>query len=156
MPNITATGHGAVFLIVIGDLDPIHDPLSCCDLVRPHDHQHILGCEDAVFGQDVQDRMPGKEGSGKVDQIRNHAVVRICPEASELKAVAGLFLLLLAGFRIFDGIEPGAVGIILGVRAVTDHKNLNILEQTGSSPEGITLIPVDLIESLPDSDTAPF
>ena len=61
MPDITATSHGAVFLIVIGDLDPIHDPLSCCDLVRPHDHQHILGSEDAVFGQDVQDRMLCKD-----------------------------------------------------------------------------------------------
>ena len=150
MPDITATGHGAVFLIVIGDLDPIHDSLSCCDLVRPHDHQHILGSEDAVFGQDVQDRMPGKEGSGKVDQIRDDTVARICPEAGELKAVAGLFLLLLARFRIFDGIEPGAVGIILGVRAVTDHKDLDILKQTASCPEGISLITVDLVERLAD------
>ena len=100
--------------------------------------------------------MPGEEGPGEIDQVRNHAVVGIGPEAGELEAVAGLFLLLLAGLRVFNGIEPGAVGIILGICAVTDDKDLDILEQTASSPERIALISVDLIKSLPDSDTAPF
>ena len=148
MPDIATTGHCAVFLIVVGDLDPVHDPLSRRNLIRSHDHQHVLGSEDAVLGQDIQNRMPGEESPGEVNQIRDDTVVCVCPEAGELKAVAGLFLLLLAGFRVLDRIEPGAVGIVLGVRAVADHKDLDILKQTASGPEGISLITVDLIECL--------
>ena len=156
MPDIAATSHGAVFLIIVGDFNAVQDPFRRSDLIWPHDHQHVLGSKDAVLGQDIQNRMPGKEGPGEVDQIRNHAVIGIGPEAGELEAVTGLFLLLLTRLCILDGIEPGAVGIILGVRSVADHEDLNILEQTGASPEGIALISVNLIESFPDSDPAPF
>ena len=100
--------------------------------------------------------MPGKEGPGEVDQVRDHAVIGISPETGELKAVAGLFLLLLAGLSVLYSIEASTVGIILGVRAITDHEDLDILEQTTSSPKGIPLIPVDLIERLPDGHTASF
>ena len=96
VPDISAAGYSAIFLIIIGDLDPVHDPLSRRDLIRPHDHEHVLRCEDAIFGQDIQDRMSGKKGPGKIDQIRNYPVVCIGPEAGELKAVTGLFFLLLA------------------------------------------------------------
>ena len=100
--------------------------------------------------------MPGKKRSGKIDQIRDHSIVCICPEAGELKAVAGLFLLLLAGLRILDGVKASAVGIILGVGAVADHKDLHVLKEAGSRPERIPLIPIDLIEGLPDRHAAPF
>ena len=153
MPDIATTGHGAVFLIVVGNLDAVQNPFCRGDLIGPHNHQHVLGSEDAVLGQDIQDRMPSKESPGEVDQVRNHAVIGIGPEACEFKAVAGLFLLLLAGLCVFDGIEPGAVGIILRVRAIADDEDLDILEQTGPSPEGIALIPVDLIERLTDGHT---
>ena len=156
MPDITAAGHGAVFLIIVGDFNAVQDPFSRRDLIRPHDHQHVLGSENAVLGQDIQDRMPGKEGPGEVNQIRNHTVIGICPEAGELKTVAGLFLLLLAGLSVFYSIEPSTVGIILGVCAITDHKDLDILKQTASSPERISLVTVDLVESLPDGHAAPF
>ena len=56
-----------IFFIVVCNFDAVHDPLGCCDLIRPHDHQHVLGSENAVFGQDIQDCMPGKEGPGKID-----------------------------------------------------------------------------------------
>ena len=149
MPDISAACHRAVFFVIVGDLDPVQDPLRRRDLIRPHDHQHILGGEDAVFGQDIQDRVPGKEGSGEVDKIWDHPVAGIGPEAGELETVAGFFFLLFAGLCVLDGIEAGAVGIILGVRPVADDKNLDILEQAASRPEGIPLIPVDLVESLP-------
>ena len=100
--------------------------------------------------------MPGKEGPGKVDQIRNHAVIGICLETGELKAVAGLFLLLLAGLSVLYSIEASTIRIILGVRAITDHEDLDILKQTASSPERISLVTVDLVESLPNGHAAPF
>ena len=156
MPDIAATGQSTVFLIIVGDFNTVQNPFRCRNLIRPHDHQHVLGSEDAVLGQDIQDRVPRKKGPGEVDQIRDHPVIGIGPEAGELEAVAGLLLLLLAGLCILDGIEPGAVGVILGVRAITDDEDLNILKQTTSCPEGIPLIPVDLVERLPDNHTTPF
>lgn len=42
VPDIPAAGHSAVFLIIIGDLDPVHNPLGRRNLIRPHDHQHVL------------------------------------------------------------------------------------------------------------------
>ena len=68
-----------------------------------------------------------KECPGKVDQIRQHAVVRIGPVGGKFKAIAGLFPFHLAVFGILDGIVAGAVGVVLGICAVGDHKNLHIL-----------------------------
>ena len=97
-----------------------------------------------------------KECPGKVDQIRQHAVVRISPVGGKFKAVAGLFLLDLAVFGVLDGIVAGAVGVVLGICAIGDHKNLHILVQAAASPERITLVAVDLVECLPDGHPAPL
>ena len=50
-----------------------------------------------------------KECPGKVDQIRQDAVVRISPVGGKFKAVAGLFLLDLAVFGVLDGIVARCV-----------------------------------------------
>ena len=97
-----------------------------------------------------------KECPGKVDQIRQHAVVRISPVGGKFKAIAGLFLFRLAVFGILDGIVAGAVGVVLGICAVGDHKNLHILIQAAARPERIPLIAVDLVERLPDGHPAPL
>ena len=97
-----------------------------------------------------------KECPGKVDQIRQHTVIRIGPVGGKFKAVAGLFLFRLAVFGILDGIVAGAVGVVLGICAVGDHKNLRILVQTAARPERIPLIAVDLVERLPDGHPAPL
>ena len=97
-----------------------------------------------------------KEGPGKVDQIRQHMVIRIGPVGGKFKAIAGLFLFRLAVFGILDGIVAGAVGVVLGICAVGDHKNLHILVQTTARPERIPLIAVDLVERLPDGHPAPL
>ena len=128
MPDITATGYCAVFLIIISNFYAVQDPLCRRDLIWPHDHQDVLRGEDTVLGQDIQYRMTGKEGSGEVDQVRDHTVIGIGPEARKLKTVAGLFLFLLARLRILNGIESGAVGIILSVRTITDDEDLYIFE----------------------------
>ena len=97
-----------------------------------------------------------KECPGKVDQIRQHAVVRISPVGGNLKAIAGFFLFRLAVFGILDGIVAGAVGVVLGICAVGNHKNLRILVQPAARPERIPLIAVDLVERLPDGHPAPL
>ena len=97
-----------------------------------------------------------KECPGKVDQIRQHTVVRIGPVGGKFKAIAGLFLFRLAVFGILDGIVAGAVGVVLGICAVGDHKNLYILIQAAARPERIPLVAVDLVERLPDGHPAPL
>ena len=97
-----------------------------------------------------------KECPGKVDQIRQHAVIRIGPVGGKFKAIAGLFLFRLAVFGILDGIVAGAVGVVLGICAVGDHKNLHILVQTAARPERIPLIAVDLVKCLPDGHPVPL
>ena len=100
--------------------------------------------------------MPRKECLCEVNQIRNDLVVCVSPKGSKFKAIAGLFLFCLPRVGILDGIEACAVGVVLGVCAIRDDKNLNILEQTRSCPEGISLVTVDLVKRLPDSNTPAF
>ena len=97
-----------------------------------------------------------KECPGKVDQIRQHTVVRIGPVGGKFKAIAGLFLFRLAVFGVLNGIVAGAVGVVLGICAVGDHENLRILVQTTACPERIPLVAVDLVKCLPDGHPAPL
>ena len=96
MPDIASARNGAILLIIRRNLDAIQNTLGGGDLIRTHDHQHVLAGEDAVTGQDIEDRMLGEKRLGKVDQIGDDLVVRVSPERSELKAVGG-FALLSAG-----------------------------------------------------------
>ena len=59
-------------------------------------------------------------------------------------------------FGVLDGIVAGAVGVVLGICAVRDHKNLHILIQAAARPERIPLVAVDLVERLPDGHPAPL
>ena len=127
VPDVTAALDGAILFVVVGDLDAVQYPLGCRDLIWAHHHQHLFRGEDTIPGQNVQDRVLCKECPGKVDQIRQHTVIRIGPVGGKFKAIAGLFLFHLAVFGILDGIVAGAVGVVLGICAVGDHKNLHIL-----------------------------
>ena len=155
MPDIPAARDGAVLLVVRRDLDAVEDALGGDDLVRTHDHQHILRGKDAVTGQDIEERVLGEKGLGEVDQVGDDAIVRVSPERGELKAVRGLGL-LLSGVRLTDRVEAGGVGIILGVNAVTDHIDLNVLKESAARGEALALIAVDLVERLADRDAAAF
>lgn len=150
VPDVATALDGPVLLVVIGDLDAVQDPLGGGDLIRPHDHQHIFRGKNTVPGQHIQKGVPGEEGTGEVDKVGDHLVVGVRPEGGELKAVAGLLLFGLAGGRLPDGVEPGGGGVVLGVGAVGDDKDLYILEQAAPRPEGVPLVAVDLVESLPD------
>ena len=81
---------------------------------------------------------------------------KVLVKGGKFKAVAGLFLACLVRSDILDMIEPGGVGIILGVGAVGDYKNLHILIKARGSPEAVPLITFNLIERLPDGYAPPL
>lgn len=150
VPDVAAAIPGAEGLVVVGNGDAVEDALCGGDLVGPHDHEHILGGEDTVPGQDVEQGVPGKEGTGKVHQIRQNLVLCVRPEGGKLEAVAGLGLFVAAGLGFADGIEPGGVRVVFGVGAVGDDEDLHILKQAAARPEGVPLVAVDLVEGFPD------
>ena len=116
MPYITAAGDGAVLFVVGGDLNAVEDAFCRRDLIRAHDHQHVFRGKNAVPRQDIEQRMLGEKGFGKVDQVGDNAVVRVSPEGGELKAVGGFAL--LSAILFIQSIPACRVGIILRVRAV--------------------------------------
>ena len=150
MPDVAAALPGAVGLVVVGNGNAVEDALGGGDLVGPHDHEHVFRGKNAVPGQDVEQGVPGKEGAGKVHQIRQDLVLCFRPEGGELEAVAGLGLFVAAGLGLADGVEPGGVGVVFGVGAVGDNEDLHILKQTAARPEGVPLVAVDLVEGFPD------
>ena len=150
MPDKTASGYVAVFLIVVRNLNAVQNTLRCCNLIRTHDHQHLFRSENTVSGDDVKQRVLGKEGFGKIYYIRNYLVIGIGPVACKLKAVAGLGLLGLAAHCILDCIDTGSIRVILGQRTVGDNKNLHIFEESAARPEGITLVTLNLVERFAD------
>ena len=151
MPDIPSARYGAVFLVIIRNFNPVQNPLGGGDLIGPHDHQHLLGGKNAIPRQYVQNGMSGEKCTGKVYQIRQDLVVGIGPEGGKLKAVAGLFLSGgRGGSGVPDGVPAGGVGVIFGVRAVGNDKNLHIVIEAAACPEAVPLVTADLIERLPD------
>ena len=128
MPNISASCYGAILLIIMSDLYSIQYSFCCRDLIRTHNHQHIFRCENTILCQDIQNRMLCKKGFRKVNQIRDYFIAGIRPEGSKFKAIACLFLLCLSRVCIFNCVPPSAVWIVLCIRSIGDHKNLNILK----------------------------
>ena len=100
--------------------------------------------------------MLGEKCPGEVHQIGEYPVVGVGPEGGKFKAVAGLFLLLGGGSGLPDGVPAGGVGIILGVGAVGDHKNLHILIQAAARPKAVPLVAVYLIKRLPNRHAPAF
>ena len=93
--------------------------------------------------------MLGKEGLGEVHKVRDSTVVAVCPERSELKAVGGFLAAIpMVTLALLDVAEPGSVGVVFGVGTVGDHEDLDILIESGTGPEAVPLIAVDLVECL--------
>ena len=152
MPNIPAARRGAVFLVVVGDLDAVQNAFGGYNLIRPHHQQHIFRRKHAVTGEDIQNGMLAEKSLGEVNKIGDNAVVRICPKRSEFKAVACFGLLGLLCFCIFDMIETGGIGIVLCVRAVGNHEDLHKFVKPAGCPEAVPLIAVDLVEGFPNGN----
>src|SRR5699024_6455826 len=103
VPDVAAAPLGTVGFIVVGNGDTVEDALGGGNLVGPHDHEHIYRGEDTVPGQDVEQGVTGKEGTGKVHQIRQNLVLCVRSEGGKLEAVAGLGLFVAAGLGFADG-----------------------------------------------------
>jgi len=97
-----------------------------------------------------------EKGLCKINQIRNHTVIGICPEAGKLKTVTGLGLTCSPFLMFLFRIPSGAVGIILCVCTIGNNKNLNIFIQSASRPERIPLVAVNLVECFTDGYTSAF
>ena len=100
--------------------------------------------------------MLGKKSLGKINQVRNHTVIGICPEAGKLKTIAGLGLTCAPLFMFLFCIPSGTVGIILCISAVGNNKNLNILIQSTTCPKRFPLVTINLIKSFTNSNTSAF
>ena len=157
MPDITTTLDAAIQLVVVGHIYPLDYPLSGCNLIGSHHHQHLLTGEDTVPGQDVQEGVLGEEGLGEVQKVRDDLVVAVCPEGGELKGVGcPLGLIPSSQFLFFQVVGSGGVGVVLGVGAIGDDKYLHILIQPRTSPETVPLVSVYLVEGFFELDTPPF
>ena len=100
--------------------------------------------------------MLGEKCLCEVYQIGNDFVVPIRPERGELKAVAGLFGFIASLALLFDVTAAGGVGIIFCVRAVGNHKNLDVFKKAACCPEAVALVALDLVERLADGHAAPL
>ena len=157
MPDIAPRLDSAHLLVIIGHLDTVQNGFRSGDLVRPHNHEKVFRSENAVPGQYGKEGMFGKEGLGEIYKVENVPISPICPMTGELKGIAGFSTFLSSRRRfLFDMAVPGCIGIILRISAIGNDKNLHIFIEAGRSPEGIPLVPLDLVESLTDGHTSPL
>ena len=95
--------------------------------------------------------MLGKEGGGKVAQVRQQRVLLIRPIGSELKGVSIRLVLTRSAVCLFLLGIAGSVRVVFRFRSVADNEYLYIVEHSLACPEGIPQITVYLVESLLDS-----
>ena len=152
MPDVPAACYGAVSLIIVGDLNAVQNALGGDDLIWPHHQQHIFRRKYTVTGKDIQNGVLAEKGLGKVHEIGDNAVVRIRPERSELKAIAGFGLFGFLRFGVLDVIKAGGIGIVFRIRAVGDHEDLHEFIQSAGCPEAVPLIAVNLVEGFPNGN----
>lgn len=95
MPNIPAARRGAVFLVVVGDLDAVQNAFGGYNLIRPHHQQHIFRRKHAVTGEDIQNGMLAEKSLGEVNKIGDNAVVASAQNEVNSK------LLLVLDFLVF-------------------------------------------------------
>ena len=154
MPYISARVDGAHLLVVCRCLYTLEYALRRRDLIRAHDEEQVLRCEHAVFGENIEERVLREKCLGKVDQIKDFLVRRICPIRCEFKAVRCLLTLApLALVLLYRG-KSRRVGVIFRMGAVRYDEYLHILIEAARRPEAVTLIAVYLVECLFDLDAS--
>ena len=92
----------------------------------------------------------------KIDQIRDHTIIGICPETGKLKTVTALGLTCAFLFMLPLCVPPGTVRIIFRICSIGDNKNLDVFIQPTARPERLSLVALNLIESLPDGHAPAF
>ena len=125
-------------LIQDGSFNAVENALCCRDLVRTHDQQQLINGKNAVLRQHGQKCVLGHERLCKRDQIHDRLIACIRPPGRELKRVGGLPLVppWVSLTRYFLHVKvAGGVGVVLGLRAVGDDEQLDVLEESLISPE---------------------
>ncbi|MNS98314.1 hypothetical protein D3C72_1326780 [compost metagenome] len=98
-------------------------------LIRAHHHQALTGfVQHRVMGDHFGDMADFQERFGEFIQRFYRLVFFIGPEISLFKVIGTV------------------VGVIFGIHAVADDKNLHILEQAATYPESIAVVTVNLVK----------
>ena len=101
--------------------------------------------------------MFGEECTAEAHKVSNRPVVGIGPPRGKLETVARLLALGFATARsLLDMALACGIAVILGIGSVRYDEELHKLEQPAACPETLPLVAVDLIESIPNIDTAPL
>ena len=154
MPYIAATFPLAPCPGVGTDVDASDDFLCCGYLIGTHHKQQILRGEYTIAGEDIENGVFREKSLCKVNEVKNRLVVFPCPVGCELKRIGSLFLSLSFARALVASCHSVTRGIavIFGECAVADNEYLDELKQSATGPERITLIAVDLVESVFDAD----
>ena len=105
----------------------LQNPFRSHNLIRPHHQQLEVYIKHAVLSQHIQQRVLGEERLGKPHQLRNGLVSGIRPPTGERKTIRSLAL--AAPARLFFQVTIAhRVAVILGERAITNHKELHVLK----------------------------
>ena len=153
MPHVsTRLGRAESLRIVFADENAVENAFGGRDLVRAHHQQVMLGGEHAISRQDIEQCMPGEEGSGETRQVGDDVVAPVGPPAGEFETVGALLRTACCGtaLHFMDVLEARGVAVVLGVRAVRDDEDLGVLIESRSGPEAVALVTVDLVERLLD------
>ena len=85
VPYIATAFYFTIGAAVVGNLYALENTLGSHNLIRSHNEQQFLGGEDAILGQDIEQRTFGKESACEVHQVENGVVLCICPIGSKLE-----------------------------------------------------------------------
>lgn len=88
MPDIPACFHRPVCFVIGAGFYSVDDFFGCDDLVWSHDKERFVSSENAILGQDIEDRVLGKKCLGKIHQISDWFIGMVCPPARKLKTIA--------------------------------------------------------------------
>ena len=157
VPDVASCLSRTFPMMIQGNLDTLGNTLGSSYLVRTHHQQFLIYIEHTIFGKNFEQRAFYEEGLGKVLQVADKVVFPITPVACKLKRVALNFLflpLLLVSFLLTS--IAGGIAVILGLSAIADDKQLNVIKHSLACPEAFASIAVYLVEGFPDAYTSAF
>ena len=139
VPDEATAFYVAPVLGLMAALDLPQNAFCGGDLVRAHHEQRIADIKHRVVQQHIEQRVLLEKGSREVLQVLDQAVVRLRPVHGEVEAV---FIAL------------GGVGKVTAVRAVGNHKQLQILEQGMQAVKALLAVAVHLVKGFTNCHSA--
>ncbi len=98
-----------------------------------------------------------KKCLGEIHQISDGCIGRIRPPARKFKTIARALTLFYCTFASFFYMcRTRRVAVVLGVRAVRNHKKLHIFKKPGCCPKTLSVIAVYLVKCLLNCYTSSF